>query len=513
MQLTKKQIKFLNKVCYGKWTLNENGEVDVDGGVSMSSITLTEIPVKFGRVQDHFDCSGDNLTTLKNCPDSVGGNFWCYSTNLTDYFKSIKEEDFPLWDKLHWSWVLEEYPFLVNICKKYLDREYFNEYLNLYPKTKEFYIDDNIVVSDSKSLTKKQIKFLNTVCCGNRWTLNENGEVDVDGWVNMSNMKLTEIPVKFGRVEDWFDCSVNKLTTLKNCPTYIGGNFWCQGNNLTEYFKNIKEEDFPHWDKLRWAWMLEECPFLVNIAKNYCDREYFKIFLNRFPKTKEFYIDDNESLTQEQIKFLNNVCGEDGWKLNSNGEVDVIRSVVINDTDITEIPVKFGKVNGGFYCHNNKNLTTLNNLPTRLILELSIQGNNLTDYFRNIKDEDFKFWDKLDWMKLLPQYPFLINKVRKYKSEDFLQECTYKLPIVREYLIDEPEKVEGVSKNYIKIESGFLTLNELPIVRGYLMDEPEKVEVGSKNYIKIENGFLTLNVNQNKIEIPITEKTNFNLNF
>ena len=73
-------------------------------------------------------------------------------------------------------------------------------------------------------LTKEQIEFLNKVCDGS-WKLNSNGEVDVYGNVNMRNMNLIEIPVKFGSVWGNFDCyyNYNNLTSLKNAPKSVGG--------------------------------------------------------------------------------------------------------------------------------------------------------------------------------------------------------------------------------------------------------------------------------------------------
>jgi hypothetical protein len=136
MKLTKKQRGFLDEVCDGEWTLNENGEVDVDGTVDMRNMNLTKIPVMFGKVSGEFRCAHNKLTTLKNCPDSIGGDFYLYNNNLTDYFKSIKEEDFPHWKDLYWGDVLEEYPFLVNIGKKYFNREYLKYYLKHYPLLK-----------------------------------------------------------------------------------------------------------------------------------------------------------------------------------------------------------------------------------------------------------------------------------------------------------------------------------------------------------------------------------------
>ncbi len=138
-------------------------------------------------------------------------------------------------------------------------------------------------------LTEEQREFLNKVCYKKRWTLNSDGEVDVDGTVDMSDMNLTEIPVKFGRVTR-FNCSYNNLTTLKNCPYSVG---WMgvYNNPLTEYFKSIKEEDFPHWGKLDWGNMLSEYPFLINIRMNqgWVDREALKYWLDFIPQTKLYY--------------------------------------------------------------------------------------------------------------------------------------------------------------------------------------------------------------------------------
>ena len=155
MELSKEQIEFLDRVVEGTWVINSNGEVDVDGDVFMDYRNLTEIPIKFGRVNGYFSCSENQLTTLKNSPTSVGEDFWCsynnltslegcpisvdddfyfYDNPLTNYFKNIKEEDFAHWDKLDWDWTLEEYPFLINIAKKYVKN--LKWWVDNYPQTK-----------------------------------------------------------------------------------------------------------------------------------------------------------------------------------------------------------------------------------------------------------------------------------------------------------------------------------------------------------------------------------------
>jgi hypothetical protein len=156
MQL-KEQIEFLDKAVKGTWTLNSEGKVDVVGGVNIISMNLTEIPVKFGKITGHFncsnnhltslefapskvggsfDCSYNNLTSLEGCPDYVGGYFYCSNNPLKDYFKNIKEEEFKHWDVFVWSWVIKEYPFLIKIAKNYVDKEDFIELVEHFPKTK-----------------------------------------------------------------------------------------------------------------------------------------------------------------------------------------------------------------------------------------------------------------------------------------------------------------------------------------------------------------------------------------
>lgn len=71
------------------------------------------------------------------------------------------------------------------------------------------------------------------------YTINDDLSIDVDGNVDIEYnifgdiIVLDEIPIKFNKVTGWFQCDNNNLTTLKNCPTYVGKNFSCDENNLT----------------------------------------------------------------------------------------------------------------------------------------------------------------------------------------------------------------------------------------------------------------------------------------
>ena len=60
------------------YTINSQGEIDVNGDVSFTGCNIKELPYKFGRVTGYFSLtSNPNLTSLKNCPDCVDKWFAC----------------------------------------------------------------------------------------------------------------------------------------------------------------------------------------------------------------------------------------------------------------------------------------------------------------------------------------------------------------------------------------------------------------------------------------------------
>ena len=60
------------------------------------------------------------------------------------------------------------------------------------------------------------------------YTINSQGEIDVDNCVNLMNKQFKELPYKFGKVKGYFSVyGCNKLKSLKNCPNKVGRNFNC----------------------------------------------------------------------------------------------------------------------------------------------------------------------------------------------------------------------------------------------------------------------------------------------
>ena len=64
------------------------------------------------------------------------------------------------------------------------------------------------------------------------YIINNDLTIDVNNSVNLSNKNLAKFPdyIMFNKVEEWFSCDYNQLTSLDGCPSYVGGDFYCVGN-------------------------------------------------------------------------------------------------------------------------------------------------------------------------------------------------------------------------------------------------------------------------------------------
>lgn len=64
------------------------------------------------------------------------------------------------------------------------------------------------------------------------YTIGEDCIINVNGSVNLYGKNLYYIPYKFGTVSGSFDCRMNHLTSLQNCPTVVGDTFHCWNATL-----------------------------------------------------------------------------------------------------------------------------------------------------------------------------------------------------------------------------------------------------------------------------------------
>jgi len=77
------------------------------------------------------------------------------------------------------------------------------------------------------------------------YTINNDGSIDAS-FVSFRSEGITEIPLKFNKINGIFSCSCNKLTSLEGSPVEINGHFYCRDNKLTsfQYAPKIIRGDF-----------------------------------------------------------------------------------------------------------------------------------------------------------------------------------------------------------------------------------------------------------------------------
>ena len=66
------------------------------------------------------------------------------------------------------------------------------------------------------------------------YAINEDLTISVNGNVDLTFKNIEEFPsyIQFYEVKGTFDCSENKIKSLRGCPMYITGNFYCYNNML-----------------------------------------------------------------------------------------------------------------------------------------------------------------------------------------------------------------------------------------------------------------------------------------
>jgi len=257
------QIKFLSFLRQRNvnYTIRPGKIVDVNGNVDISDMHLTKIPVQFGVVNGSFNCHHNQLTSLQGAPEEVGSDFYCHHNQLTTLQGAPKKvkgsfdcshnqltslegspEEVGGWFDCSYNQLtsLEGAPEKVEECFNCS----YNQLTSLIGCPEEvgggFYCNYNPVKFTEEDIKLAQQggqdqKFLMSLMATHKidnYTIRPDGLVDVDGSVIL-DMQLTKIPVKFGIVTGYFDCSYNDFTSLIGCPERVEGSFYCDHNQLT----------------------------------------------------------------------------------------------------------------------------------------------------------------------------------------------------------------------------------------------------------------------------------------
>jgi len=178
------------------------------------------------------------------------------------------------------------------------------------------------------------------------YSINDDGSIDVDGDVNLSEKaSLTygrlwsnKLPLKFRNVTGNFNCTKNELTSLEGAPKSVGGDFNCYDNQLTS---------------------LEGAP--ESVGRN------FNCYGNQLTS-----LEGSPKSVVGSYECANN-------KLTSleGGPQSVGGNFYCYDNQLTSLEGSPKSVNGSFYCRDNQ-LTSLEGAPQSVGRDFECSNNQLT---------------------------------------------------------------------------------------------------------------------------------------
>lgn len=181
---------------------NREGLVDVEGTVKIEghryydeetdsdllAVTEGRVVIPFGHVSGSFLCNNNQLTTLENCPRTLGGTFTCSFNQLT---------------------TMEHAPEVVG---------------------RGIFCDHNELIS-LKGCPERVDGYFE--CDHNQLETLEGAPKYVGASFDVSHNKLKNLKGGPERVEEVYDCKYNELETLEGISDYIGEDLDCRRNQLT----------------------------------------------------------------------------------------------------------------------------------------------------------------------------------------------------------------------------------------------------------------------------------------
>lgn len=185
--------------------------------------------------------------------------------------------------------------------------------------------------------------------------IQNDGLVNVTGYVDLSNYKFTEIPIKFNRVSGNFNMSSTYVLTLHGCPKYVGGDFTIEyGYNLTSLEGGPEEVDG--------SFFCQNTPI---------------ISLKGAPKTvrHNFRCDKTRISNLIGISYVEKgdiICGSKMLR-SFEGLQDIVpKDFRCEDSNIQSLEFAPSEVGSDFIIHNCQKLTSLMGMPKIVNGELAV---------------------------------------------------------------------------------------------------------------------------------------------
>lgn len=128
-----------------------------------------------------------------------------------------------------------------------------------------------------------------------KYTINDDLTVDVENSVNLSFKNLIYIPIQFHYINGSFDCSNNKLISLKGTPNIIEHDFFCNINELTSLIYSPKKIGGNFDCSYNKITSLKGIPDIINENLFCYNNNLIYDYIPKFIK-KEFIHDGNKEL-------------------------------------------------------------------------------------------------------------------------------------------------------------------------------------------------------------------------
>lgn len=199
------------KMRIKNYTINFEGEIDVDGEVWLQSKGIRVLPYKFGRVSTDFSISyNTGLTSLKNCPNIVDGSFDCQGCKKLTTLEGAPQEVGVV--------------FNCNDCTNLKSLKGAPQEVG-----QDFWCNNCISLTSLEGAPLKVDGSFKCTSCTSLTSLNGPKEVggnfECNGCSNLTS--LAKAPIS---VWNTFNCTYCKnLTSLKGCPRKVGQYFLCYG--------------------------------------------------------------------------------------------------------------------------------------------------------------------------------------------------------------------------------------------------------------------------------------------
>lgn len=193
-------VNWLEFMHVKNYHIHDDGVVDVDGKVRLFKEKLTYLPIQFGTVTGSFSCQGNQLTSLKGSPYSVGEDFICCDNQLT----SLEFLPLQIGGSLH------------------MEKNKITQLKNI----------PLVIYGDFD-------------CSHNLLTSLKGAPGKLYGDFNCSNNQLTSLMHGPRHVEGDYACGHNQLNSLKGISRYIGKDFYCI--NRQGHIKELSLELLPEF--------------------------------------------------------------------------------------------------------------------------------------------------------------------------------------------------------------------------------------------------------------------------